>query len=118
MTVESAAPGRHIVERALAVGRRALDEAEAKALFAAYGIPVVEGAPVRSADEAVEEPACAGAAILESNAVRRARDIAQVGDHAIEIESVTPAIGPFHHAGAAEAGAFGKVGLDGEVEHA
>lgn len=54
MTVESAAPGRHIVERALAVGRRALDEAEAKALFAAYGIPVVEGAPVRSADEAVE----------------------------------------------------------------
>ncbi|NLE73360.1 MAG: CoA-binding protein [Actinobacteria bacterium] len=54
MTADSAAPGRYIVERALAAGRRALDEVEAKALFTAYGIPVVEGAPVRSAAEAVE----------------------------------------------------------------
>lgn len=45
--------GRHIIERALTRGQNALDELEAKALFAAYGIPVVDGAPASSAEQAV-----------------------------------------------------------------
>jgi acyl-CoA synthetase (NDP forming) len=51
--VHTALPGDEILKRALACGQKALDEVEAKSLFAAYGIPVVDGASVSSGDEAV-----------------------------------------------------------------
>lgn len=47
------AKGRDIIERAIAVGATSLDELEAKALLAAYDIPVVEGAAVSDPEEAV-----------------------------------------------------------------
>ncbi len=51
--VDSEGAARLILE-AVAAGRRALDEHESKALFAAYGIPVPEGALVRSEAETAE----------------------------------------------------------------
>ena len=44
---------RAVVERALAAGRELLSEVEAKAVLAAYGLPVVETRVARDADEAV-----------------------------------------------------------------
>ncbi len=48
------------IRDALAAGRPALDEHQSKALFAAYGIPVPEGALVRSEAEAAETATCLG----------------------------------------------------------
>jgi acyl-CoA synthetase (NDP forming) len=48
------APGRALIEEALRAGTPALDEAAAKRFFAAYGIPVPEGATVASPEAAVE----------------------------------------------------------------
>jgi acyl-CoA synthetase (NDP forming) len=45
---------REIVERALAAGRPALDEAAAKQILSAYGVPVPAGGVVHSAVEAAE----------------------------------------------------------------
>ena len=45
-------PGRDLIVSAIAGGRTALDEAEAKELFDAYGIPVVPGGLAGTADEA------------------------------------------------------------------
>ncbi|NLV71867.1 MAG: CoA-binding protein [Actinobacteria bacterium] len=47
------APGRELIEQALAAGAPALDEDAGKQFFAAYGIPVPQGGTVTSADEAV-----------------------------------------------------------------
>jgi acyl-CoA synthetase (NDP forming) len=44
--------GRPIIERAVGQGAGALTEAEAKELFAAYGLPIVAGAVVTSPEEA------------------------------------------------------------------
>jgi len=52
--------GRALIEEALSAGVPALDEAAGKQLFAAYGIPVPEGATVASADEAVRVAADIG----------------------------------------------------------
>jgi acyl-CoA synthetase (NDP forming) len=46
-------PGRDLIERARAAGRSALDEAEAKQLFASYGIPTPAGRMVASGGDAV-----------------------------------------------------------------
>lgn len=46
-------PGRDIIEAALAKGAQALDEIEAKALFSAYGIPVVQGDLAEDVEAAV-----------------------------------------------------------------
>jgi len=53
-TVEDRTAAREIVRSALAKGRNALTEPEAKQVLAAYGIPVVTTRSVRSIDEAVE----------------------------------------------------------------
>ena len=47
------APGRKLIESALARGSSALDESEAKRLFAEYRIPVTPGAVARTAEEAL-----------------------------------------------------------------
>jgi acyl-CoA synthetase (NDP forming) len=52
-----------IVGRALAAGRAALDEAAAKQVLAAYGVPVPRGGLVRSAPEAAEMAALLGAPV-------------------------------------------------------
>lgn len=49
-----------IVDKALAAGRPALDEAEAKQVLAAYGVPVPRGGLVQSAREAAELAASLG----------------------------------------------------------
>jgi acyl-CoA synthetase (NDP forming) len=49
-----------IVDEALAAGRLALDEAAAKRVLAAYGVPVPRGGVVRSAEEAIEVAATLG----------------------------------------------------------
>ena len=51
---------RDIVARALATGRPALDEAAAKRVLAAYGVPVPPGALVHSAREAADLAASLG----------------------------------------------------------
>lgn len=52
-STRSAAPGRALVEQALASGAPALDEDAGKQFFAAYGIAVPQGGTVASADDAV-----------------------------------------------------------------
>ena len=49
----AARPGRALIEEALRAGASALDEAAGKQFFAAYGIPVPQGATTTSPDEAV-----------------------------------------------------------------
>ena len=49
-----------LIERALEAGRPALDEAAAKQVLAAYGVPVPAGGVVQSAPEAVELAATLG----------------------------------------------------------
>jgi acyl-CoA synthetase (NDP forming) len=51
---------REIVEKALAAGRPALDEAAAKQVLAAYGVPIPAGGLVHSAAEAAELAASLG----------------------------------------------------------
>jgi acyl-CoA synthetase (NDP forming) len=51
---DALAQARDIVEQALAAGRSALDEAAAKSVLAAYGVPVPAGGLVRSATEAAD----------------------------------------------------------------
>jgi acyl-CoA synthetase (NDP forming) len=53
-SADPAAPGRALVEDALRTGAPALDEASGKRLFAAYGIPVPDGATANSAEKAVQ----------------------------------------------------------------
>ena len=53
-------PGRSLIEDALKAGVSVLDEEAGKRFFAAYGIPVPEGATVTSADEAVSMAAKIG----------------------------------------------------------
>jgi len=48
------APGRDLIQKALAEGRTSLDEHEAKRLLAMYGVPTPAGAVVRSAQRAAE----------------------------------------------------------------
>ena len=50
----------HIVDKALAAGRPALDEAAAKQVLAAYGVPLPAGALVHSAPEAAARAASLG----------------------------------------------------------
>jgi acyl-CoA synthetase (NDP forming) len=57
---DALAPARAIVEKALAAGRPALDEAAAKQVLAAYGVPVPAGGLVYSAPEAAELAASLG----------------------------------------------------------
>jgi acyl-CoA synthetase (NDP forming) len=52
-----------IVEQALAAGRPALDEAAAKQVLAAYGVPVPRGGLVRSAADAADFAASLGAPV-------------------------------------------------------
>ena len=52
-----------IVEKALAAGRPALDEAAAKQVLAAYGVPVPAGGLVHSAAEAADLAASLGAPV-------------------------------------------------------
>src|SRR5512140_3147300 len=54
---------RDIVEQALAAGRPALDEAAAKQVLAAYGVPVPAGGLVHSAPEAADLAASLGAPV-------------------------------------------------------
>ena len=54
---------REIVEKALAAGRPALDEAAAKQVLAAYGVPVPAGGLVHSAPEAADLAASLGAPV-------------------------------------------------------
>jgi acyl-CoA synthetase (NDP forming) len=60
---EAQAVTSRIIEDALAAGRPALDEAEAKRVLACYGVPVPRGGLVRSASEAVELAASIGAPV-------------------------------------------------------
>ena len=53
-----------LIEDALASGASALDEWQSKALFAAYGIPVPEGALVQSEAEAIEAAAKIGGKVV------------------------------------------------------
>ncbi len=57
---DALAQARAIVEKALAAGRPALDEAAAKQVLAAYGVPVPAGGLVYSAPEAAELAASLG----------------------------------------------------------
>ena len=57
---DALAQARAIVEKALAAGRPALDEAAAKQVLAAYGVPVPAGGLVHSAPEAAELAASLG----------------------------------------------------------
>ena len=57
---DALARAREIVEKALAAGRPALDEAAAKQVLAAYGVPVPAGGLVHSAPEAAELAASLG----------------------------------------------------------
>ena len=58
--LEEKARARELIERALAAGRPALDEAAAKQVLAAYGVPVPAGCVVHSAPEAVDLAAALG----------------------------------------------------------
>ena len=60
---EALAQTTEIVERALAAGRPALDEAAAKQVLAAYGVPVPAGGLVHSAPEAAEVASSLGAPV-------------------------------------------------------
>ena len=53
-----------MIKAALAAGKSALDEWESKRLFAAYGIPVPDGALVTSEAEAVEAAARIGGKVV------------------------------------------------------
>ena len=57
---DALARAREIVDEALAAGRPALDEAAAKQVLAAYGVPVPSGGLVRSAPDAAELAAALG----------------------------------------------------------
>ena len=57
---DALARAREIVDKALAAGRPALDEAAAKQVLAAYGVPVPAGGLVHSAPEAAELAASLG----------------------------------------------------------
>ena len=54
------AAARHVIGHALGAGRSMLTEPEAKALLAAYGVPVVETRVAANADQAVEAAAAMG----------------------------------------------------------
>ena len=62
-TQDARAATTEIVEKALAAGRPALDEATAKQVLAAYGVPVPRGGLVHSAPEAAELAASLGAPV-------------------------------------------------------
>ena len=53
-----------VIAAALAAGKTALDEWESKGLFAAYGIPVPDGALVTSEAEAIEAAARIGGKVV------------------------------------------------------
>ena len=62
-TQDARAATTEIVEKALAAGRPALDEATSKQVLAAYGVPVPRGGLVHSAAEAAELAASLGAPV-------------------------------------------------------
>ncbi len=72
-------PGREILETALAAGETSLDEAEAKTLFAAYGIPVVQGQVVDSAEEAVTVAGRLGYPVVLKGASREVQHKSDAG---------------------------------------
>lgn len=82
-------PGRDIMEAALAAGQTSLGEAEAKALFAAYGIPVVQGRVVQSAEEAVQVAGELGYPVVLKGASREVQHKTDAGLVLLDISDDT-----------------------------
>jgi acyl-CoA synthetase (NDP forming) len=73
------APGRDIIEDALSRGDTNLDEIEAKQLFQAYGIPVVDGGVAADSEQAVGMAQDVGFPVVMKGASRRIMHKSEAG---------------------------------------